>query len=134
VVSRHDIPRRAYRRQSHRVGVRRSRHHGGTAKCGAAQNELIPIALLRFILVAVAAANLAAFALYGADKQRARRCGRRIPERTLLLAALAGPFGALAGMRLFRHKTHKPPFVVAVPLFAALHAALIASLAAGVLG
>ena len=48
--------------------------------------------------VLLAALNLASFALYGADKRRAVRGGRRIPERTLLLsAALFGGAGALAG-------------------------------------
>ena len=31
----------------------------------------------------------------------------RTRERTLLTAAAVGPFGALAAMRLFRHKTRK---------------------------
>ena len=40
------------------------------------------------------------------------------------------PFGALAGMRVFRHKTRKIRFVVAVPLFAALHVGVIVVLLA----
>lgn len=76
--------------------------------------------------------NLAALVLYAADKRRARLRLRRTRERTLLFAALAGPFGALAGMSVFHHKTRKLRFVVAVPLFAALHgAAIVALLAAG---
>lgn len=70
------------------------------------------------------AANLAVMALYGDDKRRARRRERRTPERTLLYATLAGPFGALAGMSLFRHKTRKTLFVVAVPFCAAVHCGL----------
>jgi uncharacterized membrane protein YsdA (DUF1294 family) len=89
---------------------------------------MIRIDLLLPALLASAALNLVALALFGADKQRARRHSRRISERTLLLAALAGPFGALAGMRVFRHKTRKLRFVVAVPCFTTFHAALIIAL------
>ncbi|MGV8998173.1 MAG: DUF1294 domain-containing protein [Parvibaculaceae bacterium] len=35
----------------------------------------------------------------------------RVSEKTLLtLAAVGGAFGALAGQRVFRHKTQKEPF------------------------
>lgn len=51
------------------------------------------------------------FALYGADKAAARRGARRTPEFALHLIALAGGWpGALAGQRVFRHKTQKQPF------------------------
>lgn len=66
------------------------------------------------ILVVLFAINLAVFLLYGWDKAKARSNGRRIPERTLLISSFAGPFGALAGMRLFRHKTRHLSFVLPV--------------------
>lgn len=51
------------------------------------------------------------FALYGRDKAAARRGGRRTPELTLHLLALAGGWpGALLARRVFRHKTKKQPF------------------------
>ncbi len=64
--------------------------------------------------------NLAALAMYAYDKMMARKGDRRISEKTLLLVALLGPFGAMAGMRWFRHKTRKLKFKL-VPLFAVVH-------------
>ena len=59
--------------------------------------------------------NLAAYAAFGWDKHKARRGGWRIPERTLLLLALAGgSVGAWIGMKVFRHKTRKAKFKVGV--------------------
>ena len=73
-----------------------------------------------------AAMSLAAFALYGIDKSRAKRGGWRISERALLLSALlmGGP-GAWAGMEFFRHKTKRPRFRVLVPLCCAVNAAAV---------
>lgn len=69
------------------------------------------------ILIYLELVNLAAFALYGIDKRRAKRGKWRIPEATLLLiAVIGGSVGALAGMYLFRHKTRKPKFSVGVPV------------------
>ncbi len=63
------------------------------------------------IVLAIAAINLATFALFGLDKALARRDARRIRESTLLwLAVLGGTPGAYAARRLFRHKTRKQPF------------------------
>lgn len=60
--------------------------------------------------------NLATFAVYGADKRRARRGAWRVPERTLLLLPLlGGSIGALLGMRVFHHKTKHWYFVWGVP-------------------
>ena len=65
--------------------------------------------------------NLAVFIVYGADKLKAERNKWRISERTLLLLAFFAPFGAIAGMLIFRHKTRKKLFTVLVPLFLAVH-------------
>lgn len=89
---------------------------------------MIPIDTFSLTLTTWFAVNLGVLVLFAADKRRARLRQFRIPERTLLLAALIGPAGALAGMRLVRHKTRKPLFAVAVPLFAAVHAAIIIAL------
>lgn len=69
--------------------------------------------------------NLAAFALMGIDKSRARRHAWRIPEKTLFLsAALGGSVGAILGMQVFRHKTKHWYFVVGMPLILILQLAL----------
>ena len=57
--------------------------------------------------------------------RRAKKGARRVPERTLFLAA--GCFGALGGflgMQVFRHKTKHAKFRILVPLFLVLHIAL----------
>lgn len=69
-----------------------------------------------WIALYLIAANLAAFALMGADKRRAQRCRWRIPERTLFLSALVGgSLGAILGMYFFHHKTKHLHFVVGLP-------------------
>ena len=79
-----------------------------------------------YVSVYLALVNLAAFALYGIDKRRAKRDRWRIPEATLLLSALlGGSIGALCGMYLFRHKTRKPRFSVGVPVILAAQLAAV---------
>ena len=68
------------------------------------------------LAVYLAAINLATFAVYGADKRRARRGEWRVPEKTLfLLPLLGGSVGALLGMRMFHHKTKHWYFVWGIP-------------------
>lgn len=72
-----------------------------------------PAGALAAWLIAI---NLVTFAVYGADKRRARRGAWRVPEKTLfLLPLLGGSVGALLGMRVFRHKTKHWYFVWGVP-------------------
>lgn len=74
------------------------------------------------MFVYLAAVNLAAFALYGFDKHKARRGLWRTPEAVLLFAAaVGGSAGALLGMRFFHHKTKKPRFFIGVPAMLLLH-------------
>ena len=69
-------------------------------------------ALITPILIGLFVLNVVTFAAFGYDKAMARRSRRRISERTLLvLALMGGSVGALLGRKLFRHKTHKQPFV-----------------------
>lgn len=57
----------------------------------------------------------------GADKLRAKRGARRIPEAQLfLLACLGGGLGGWLGMYAFRHKTRHRKFVIGFPLIAAV--------------
>ena len=64
------------------------------------------------------------FFFYAHDKHKAKRNSRRTSENRLLLFALIAPFGAAAGMLVFRHKTRKVKFRL-VPVIAVLHSALI---------
>lgn len=60
------------------------------------------------ILLILALWNLFVFFLYGWDKRKAVKGHYRIPEKTLLLSALAtAGLGALLGGRIFHHKTRK---------------------------
>ena len=62
--------------------------------------------------------------MFGVDKLQSKKRGWRIPESRLLLAAFFGPFGAYAGMLLFRHKTRKIKFLL-VPIFLIIQVVLI---------
>lgn len=73
--------------------------------------------------------NVVTFLLYGNDKSRARRHAWRIPEKTLLGAAIiGGSVGALLGMSIFHHKTRKPAFYIGVPLILIIQVGLAALL------
>jgi uncharacterized membrane protein YsdA (DUF1294 family) len=83
---------------------------------------MIQISLLQAFLIIV---NIIALAIFGVDKIKSKKWGWRIPEPTLLLIAFFGPFGAYAGMLLFRHKTRKVKFLL-VPTFMLMQLLLIA--------
>ena len=78
----------------------------------------------KLVLIWLLCLNIAAFICMFADKRFAVHGLRRIPERTLLLLALAGgSLGALSGMLLFRHKTRHPRFYIGLPVIFILHLA-----------
>jgi uncharacterized membrane protein YsdA (DUF1294 family) len=80
--------------------------------------QVPPLLILLFVV------NSISLALFGIDKLSGMRRGWRIPESKLLLAAFLGPFGAFAGMLIFRHKTRKIKFVL-VPIFMCIQLLLI---------
>ena len=72
---------------------------------------------MKILLTVYIIANVISFAAFGIDKWKARKNRWRIPERTLLLLGLFGGIGQLAGMKVFRHKTHKWYFNLTAYLF-----------------
>lgn len=91
---------------------------------GQAMGGILPILLLVGTVIVLSAVS---FVLYGVDKSRARRGGRRIPEGTLLTVDLLGgwPGGSL-GRRTFRHKTAKLSYRLAWYACALVHASVVA--------
>ena len=68
-------------------------------------------------LTALAVMNLISFFLMRHDKRCAKQGKRRVPEKTLFLAAaLFGAIGGTLGMFVFRHKTKHWCFRVFFPL------------------
>ena len=90
--------------------------------------------MFRYFFIYLGIINLIAFGLFVADKKRAvyngeiekakrrrkpepvRSMKRRIPEKTLFVAAaIGGSIGAMAGIWLLRHKTRHWYFVYGMP-------------------
>jgi uncharacterized membrane protein YsdA (DUF1294 family) len=82
--------------------------------------------MIQFLLLWIffAIVNSVSLAIFGIDKLKSKKGGWRVPESRLLLVAFFGPFGAYAGMLLFRHKTRKIKFLL-VPIFLILQVLLI---------
>lgn len=67
--------------------------------------------LPRGVLFLYLVLSLVAAFIYAMDKSAAKHGGRRTPENTLHLLALAGGWpGALVAQQVLRHKTRKQPF------------------------
>ncbi|MBQ3512665.1 MAG: DUF1294 domain-containing protein [Lachnospiraceae bacterium] len=74
----------------------------------------VNVKIIIFYLLVI---NLISFLMYGMDKKKARKKEYRIPEKTLLLVgAIGGSIGAMAGMKVFHHKTKHKKFVLGIPL------------------
>lgn len=85
-------------------------------------HQHIVLCVLAYLLH-INAVTVVAFAI---DKRRARRGKWRIPEaRLLLFAALGGTLGAMAGMKICRHKTQHLKFKYGVPAIFILQLALV---------
>ena len=78
------------------------------------------IFIILFLIV-----NIVVFAMYGVDKWKAIHHKWRIPEATLIGAAVFGVVGALLGMIVFHHKIRKPKFYISVPLIMILEVASV---------
>ena len=81
--------------------------------------------ILRAIIIYFIGINILTFLVFGIDKWKARRGKWRIPEATLIGMSIAGgSIGALLGMSLFRHKTHKQKFNLGIPAILIIQAVL----------
>ena len=79
-----------------------------------------------FIISYLLIINASGFFSMLADKHKARKKLRRVPEATLLgAAAIGGSIGALMGMYLVRHKTRHLKFTVGIPVILALQIILL---------
>ncbi len=90
--------------------------------------------VLIVMLAAAAVMSLVSFFMMRYDKQCAKQGKRRVPEKTLFLAAaLFGAAGGTAAMFIFRHKTKHWYFKLFFPLMMVVQAALIGYAAARLL-
>ena len=71
---------------------------------------------LKILLIYLITVNLVAFIMYGVDKSKAIKGKWRISEYSLIAAAvIGGSVGAIAGMKVFHHKTKKIKFYFGLP-------------------
>ncbi len=83
--------------------------------------------MLTVIAAILVVMNLAAFALMGIDKAKAKSGAWRIPEKTLfLVTALFGGLGGTVGMTFFRHKTKHWYFKYGFPALLVVQIVLLA--------
>ena len=89
------------------------------------------ISTVTIYLIWLGIMSLITFATWGWDKAAAINGSWRTPERVLLiLIFLGGAAGGALGMNLFRHKTRKPHFRVALGIAGILQIALLVLLMA----
>ena len=78
------------------------------------------------VIIALIVLNLISFFLMAHDKRHARAGGRRVPEKTLFLAAACfGGLGGVLGMLLCHHKTGHWYFQVFFPLLLVVQAVIL---------
>lgn len=77
--------------------------------------------------------SLTTFILYGWDKWCAKRNAERVPEFRLHMLALFGGWpGAMAGQKLFNHKSSKKSFMILYRITIGLNLMLLGAFFAGV--
>ena len=81
---------------------------------------MIEFALLFYIIL-----NLISFFAFMKDKNGAKKKAWRIPERTLLIISIFGIIGAIAGMRVYHHKTQKPIFASGLYIIAIIELSIL---------
>ncbi len=70
---------------------------------------------MKLVFIWLFLVNVLTYFFYWLDKRRAKKGGRRISERELLLWALAGGSpAAILSMRKHRHKTQKMSFKLSI--------------------
>lgn len=85
---------------------------------------------MKYLMIYLLIVNAAGFLLMLIDKRKAIKKRWRIPESTLLLvAAIGGCIGSLAGMYTFRHKTKHLKFTLGIPAMLVAQCALAGYLA-----
>ena len=78
--------------------------------------------VIQAFLIYLLMINLIGYVTMGLDKQKAIKKQYRIPERTLLMIAIAGGgIGSCWGMLAFRHKTKHRKFVTILPITALIY-------------
>jgi len=71
----------------------------------------------KIFLICLLVVNIVTFLLFGYDKLQAKKNRWRIAEKTLFIfSILGGSVGAIAGMKVWRHKTRKKHFKFGIPL------------------
>ena len=82
--------------------------------------------MTQIILIYLLIINAVGYLLMLADKRKAQKKHWRIPESTLMLvAAMGGSIGSLAGMYTFRHKTKHLKFTLGIPAILVAQIAVI---------
>ncbi|MBR3107570.1 MAG: DUF1294 domain-containing protein [Clostridia bacterium] len=80
------------------------------------------------MIAVLAVLNVISFSLMAYDKQCAKAGKRRVPEKTLFIAAACfGGLGGVLGMTLCRHKTKHWYFQVFFPVFLVVQIILLAA-------
>ena len=78
----------------------------------------------KILIIYLLVINVLAFLTFGWDKLQARKNRWRVSEKTLFLSVLlGGGLGAIAGMKVWHHKTRKWYFKFGIPVIVILQVA-----------